>query len=126
MQDKRIDIFKILKQEGKLEKVLIYPAIIQETDPYEHTTSTSFLNPISIDALVRQISTEALAWKYYGLIPTESKEICCEKKWKDTIKLASKIQIGNQTYKCYHDDQKGFGIIERQDYLVVILERKNT
>jgi len=126
MQDKRINIFQILKQEGKLEKVLIYPAVETVVDPYEKNTTNTMLNPISIDALVRQISTEALAWKYYGLIPTESKEICCEKKWKDTIKLASKIKIGNDYYKCYHDDQKGFGIIERQDYLVVILERKNT
>jgi hypothetical protein len=123
--DKRINLFGLLRAEGKLEKVLIYPAIEVENDPYEHTHSTSLLNPIPIDALVRQISQEALTWKYYGLIPSESKEICCEKKWENTIKLASQIKIGNEFFKCYHDDQKGFGIIKRQDYIVCIMARKN-
>jgi hypothetical protein len=125
MQDKRIDLFGLLKQEGKLSKILVYPAIEEVDDPYTHTTKKTFLNPITVEALVRNISTEALTWKYYGLIPAESKEIICEKRWKETIKSASKIQIDDELYKCYHDDVKGFGILTRQDYIVVVLELKN-
>jgi len=123
--DRRINIFQLLKNEGRLEKVLVFPAIKREDDPTEHTTSKTLLNPIAIEALVRNVSTEALAWHYYGLIPSESKEIIVEKKYKELLKLAEKIQIGDDFYKCFHDDQKGFGVLSRQEYIVVILELKN-
>jgi hypothetical protein len=123
--EKRINIFEILNSEGKLSKVFIYPAYETVSDPYEKNRTTNFLNPLSIKALVRQISTEALSWKYYGNIPIGSKEIICEKKWKETIKNSFKIKIEEDYYKCYRDDKKGFGIIEREDYIVVILEKKN-
>lgn len=122
--EKRLNIFDILKLEGKLIKVLIYSARETEDDPYEHTKSLSFLNPITIKASVRNISTEALAWKYYGNIPIGSKELICEKKYKNSLLIADKIQIGSDFFKCYKDDQKGFGIIEKEDYLIVILELK--
>lgn len=122
--DKRIDIFSILKNEGKLSKILIYSAKDTEDDPYEHTTTKTFLNPIAIDALVRDLTPESLVWKYFGQIPMGSKEIICEKKYIDTLKTADKIKIGTEYYNVRKDDSKGWKIQTRQDYIIVVAELK--
>ncbi|HUW89202.1 MAG TPA: hypothetical protein VMV43_01645 [Candidatus Nanopelagicaceae bacterium] len=122
--DKRIDIFSLLRNEGKLEKVIIFPGVSVENDPVEHTVDTTFLNPITIDALIRDVSSEALIWRYYGLIPSESKEILVEKQHTNLFRIGKKIKIRNNYYKTYRDESKGFAIKERGDYTVVILERK--
>ncbi len=122
--DNRVDIFRILRQEGKLSKVLVYSAKDIEDDPYEHTSTKTFLNPIAIDALVQQISQEALRWKYIGQLPQDSVQIICELKHENTIKTADKIKIGEDYYKCYKDSN-GFKILKRNDYLIIVLERKN-
>jgi len=123
--DKRINIFDLLKNEGKLDKILVYPSVKVENDPYEKTKDITFLNPLTILGYVRNVSTEALTWKYYGNMPIGSKEILCEKKYKTLLTTADKIKIGDEFFKVYHDDSKGFGIISRADYLVVILKLKN-
>ena len=125
MPDNRINIFQILKNEGKLTKALIYPATSRESDPYEHTKVESFLNPIAIDVLVQQISFEALKWKFFGQIPQNSIQIICELRHEHLLKVADKIQIGDQIYKCYKDDSRGFMILKRFDYLIAILETKS-
>jgi hypothetical protein len=124
MSDNRINIFQILKNEGKLVKALLYPAISKNDDPYEHTKVEGFLNPIAIDVLFQQISFEALKWKFFGQIPQNSVQIICELKHEHLLKVADKIQIGEQIYKCYKDDSKGFMILKRFDYIVAILETK--
>ena len=124
MSDKRIDIFKLLEQENRLTKVLIYPAQEVENDPTERTKDEKLLNPITIKALIQQISFESLKWKYYGQIPQDSIQIICELKYENLLKLANKIQIGDNYYKCFKDDN-GFRILKRNDYLICILERKN-
>ena len=120
--DKRIDIFSLLKNEGKLSKVLVYSAKDTVDDPYEHTSTKTFLNPIAIDALVRDITPESLVWKYFGQIPMGSKEIICEKRHIDTLKTADKIKIGVDYYSVRKDDSKGWKIQTRQDYIIVVAE----
>ena len=120
--DKRINIFQILKQEDKLTKIFIYSAQEITNDPYEKTTSKTFMNPVPIDALVRDISPESLVWKYFGQISMGSKEIICEKRYINTLKTADKIKIGNNYFKVRKDDSRGWAIQERQDYIVVVLE----
>jgi hypothetical protein len=122
--DKRINLFGLLKQEKQLTKILVYCAKETVDDPYEKTTTKSFLNPVAIDALVRDISPEALVWKYYGNIPMGSKELICEKRHINTLKSADKIKIGDNYYKTRKDDSKGFSIIERNDYIIVVVELK--
>jgi hypothetical protein len=122
--DNRIDIFKLLKQEGKLSKILIYSAKDTIDDPYEKTSTKTFLNPIPIDVLVRDLTPESLVWKYFGQIPMGSKEIICEKKYTETLKTADKIKIGTDYYSVRKDDSKGWKIQTRQDYIIVVAELK--
>ena len=125
MSEKRINLFNLLRNEGRLETLHVYAAKETVLDPYEKNRSKNYLNPLPIKALIRNISVEALKWSYYGNIPIGSKEIICEKKYKSLLLTADKIKIGENYFKCYHDDQKGFGMIERQDYCIFILELKN-
>jgi len=124
MSEKRVDIFNLLKNEGRLETLLVYSAQEITLDPYEHNTEKKFNNPLPIKGLIRDISAEALKWSYYGNIPIGSKEIICQKKYKSLLLAANKIKIGEDYFKTYHDDQKGFGILQRSDYIVVILAKK--
>ena len=123
--DKRISIFSLLKSEGKLTKVLVYIAQESENDPYEHTKSLSYQQPVAIDALVQQITPTSLRWKYWGQLPQESIQIICELRHENTLKAADKIEVDSKLYKVYKDDSVGFGILKRSEYLIVVLERKN-
>lgn len=124
MADKRVDLFGLLKREGKLQKVLVYVAQDVENDPYEHTKTLNYQQPQPVDALIQQISFEALRWKYWGQIPQDSVQILCEKKYEGLFLAADKIEIDGKSYKVYKNDSAGFGLLRRNDYLVIILERK--
>ena len=122
--EKRIDIFNLLKNEGKLETLHVYSAKEIQDDPYEKTRVKTFLNPLPIKGLIRQVSFEALHWKYYGNIPVGSIEVIAEKKYLTLFRTADKIKYGDNFYKCWKNDSRGFAILERQDYVVVILAKK--
>ena len=122
--DKRLDLFKILEQQDKLTKVIIYPAVETIADPYENNKTLSYLNPITIKAYVATIKPESLRWKYVGQLPSESVEILCEIKYDNLLRIADKIQIGDNYYKCYKDDAQNFSIVKRENYIKVVLERK--
>jgi hypothetical protein len=123
--DRRVDLLKILSDEGKLTKVLLYPAVETETDPFEHTKANTFLNPIIIKAYVTQLSFESLKWKYTGMIPAGSVQMICDVKYEGIVKLADKIKIGENYYKTWKDDSENFMVMKRDNYLVVILGLKN-
>ena len=123
--EKRVNIFKILRDEKKLSKILIYPGKEIVLDPFEKNKGITLGQYLTIEALVRDISPEALVWKYYGQIPMGSKELICQKKYKLTLLAADKIQIGEKFYKTRKDDSKGFAMLERQDYIIVFVELKN-
>jgi len=122
--EKKVNIWKILKNDKKLTKVLVFPAQETVVDPYEKNKSLSMGQYLTIEALVRDVSVSALTWKYYGQMPIGSKEIICQKKYKTTMLASDKIQIGTDEYKVRKDDSKGFAILERMDYIVIIVELK--
>jgi len=124
MFEKRINLFNLFKNEGKLEILYVYQTREVENDPFEHTKTNIYTNPLPIKGLVRQVSFEALHWKYYGQIPVGSIEVIAEKKYLTHFRTAEKIKYGENYYKCYKDDAQGFAILERPDYVVVILAKK--
>jgi hypothetical protein len=124
MSEKRIDLFNLLRNEGKLETLLVYSAQEVTLDPYERNTEKKFNNPLPIKGLIRQVSYEALHWKYFGLIPVGSIEVIAEKKYLTLFRTADKIKYDDNYYSCWKDDSKGFAILERPDYIVVVLAKK--
>jgi hypothetical protein len=123
--DKRVSIFKILKNEDKLSTLHVYAAKEIINDPYEKNKTNTYSNPLPIKAFVQQISFEALRWKYTGLLPSKSIQVIAEKKYITLFKTADKIIYNNDSYKCWKDDSKNFMILERSDYIIVILGLKN-
>ncbi len=118
-----IDIFDIMKNAGQLTKLVIYPARQRETDPYEHTTEEVLLPSIIIKAIVSDESFGGLRYKYFGEIPAGSKKCIIEKKYLNLLKNCRKIMINDEEYTVYRDADKNFQILEKQDYLLVILAR---
>jgi hypothetical protein len=124
MSEKRIDLFNLFRNEGILSTLYVYPATEVQIDPYEKNTEKNYLNPLPIKGLIRQVSFEALHWKYYGQIPVGSIEVIAEKKYLTLLRTADKIKYSDKYFKCYKDDSNGFAILERPDYVVIILEKK--
>jgi hypothetical protein len=123
--DNRFDLFKILKTEGKLQTILVYPATERINDIYEKTVDKTYLNPLPVEALIQQIGFSSLHYKYWGEIPVGSIQIITEKKNKSLMLLAQKIEYNNNTYAIYKDASKNFQYIERPDYCVFILGLQN-
>jgi hypothetical protein len=124
MSEKRVDIFNLLKVEGKLETLHVYAAKETQVDPYEKNKSLTYSNPLPIKGLIRQVSFEALHWKYYGEIPVGSIEVIAEKKYLTLFRTADKIKYKEEYFKTWKDDSRGFAILERPDYVIVILAKK--
>jgi hypothetical protein len=124
MIDRRIDLFNLFRNEGKLETLYVYAAKETQVDPYEKNREKSFLNPLPIKGLIRQVSSESLHWKYYGELPVGSIEVIAEIKYKTLFKTADKIKYKDNFYKCFKDDSKGFTILERPDYIIAVLAKK--
>jgi hypothetical protein len=123
--NKQVDIFDLLRKEKKLTKVLVYSAQSVENDPTEHTVTDTLMNAIAIQAYVRQVTPESIVWKYYGNIRSDSLQIICEKRWYETLLVAKKIVIDDIEYKTLYDDTRGFSILKREDYLVLVAVRNN-
>jgi len=108
-----------------IKTIYVYPRIAKENDPYEHTKDESFLEATPIkNAIVTEIGFGGLKWKYFGEMTVGSKQMLCEKRYLTLLKVAGKIEIDNESYGIYVDADKNFQIISRQDYLLVLLERK--
>jgi hypothetical protein len=118
------DLFNTFKENGHLTTIWLFPAQEVVDDKYEHTTTKTFLNPVPVQGVVKSLSTDSLRWKFTGTLPMGSKQIICQKKYKILFKVAKKIKIGDSFFQTWIDDAKGFGIIEREEYIVVILKAK--
>jgi len=122
-----INLLEIIRNVNpeSIKTIYVYPRYTTIDDPYEKTKSESFLEATPIkDAIVTEIGFGGLKWKYFGQMTVGSKQIICDKKYLTLLKVAGKIEIDNETYGIYVDADKAFQIISRQDYLLVLLERK--
>ena len=125
LSNKCLDIFAILRKQGQLSSIKLYPISEIQNDPYEKTKDIVYLNPVTIKALIQQISFSALKWKFWGQLPSGSIQIICDIKYYNLFLTAGKIEYEGNMYYVYHDDSKHFGILKRAEYIVVVLERKS-
>jgi len=100
----------------------VYPAIETENDPTEHTVDVTYLNPIPVEIIYRDMSLSSIKWSYEGQIKLGSKEILCDLNWESLLKICKRIVIDDEDYKTYKDAQ-GFGILKRKSYIICILEK---
>jgi hypothetical protein len=87
---------RLFKQRG--QKILVYVSVQQETDPYEHTSTSVFLNPVPVDAIVSDLMPSQIMWKMPGLGTSQAKELFIPKDKKDVILVSAKIEIDGEIY----------------------------
>jgi len=120
----KVDIFDILKNEGLLEKIEIYPGKETQATNYD-SSSTTMYNPITIKGLVSEISQSSLKWKYFGNLAVGSVQVIIEKRYKSLMLAGRQIKIRDNYYSVHTDDSKNFTYQEKKDYIVFILGLKN-
>ena len=82
----------------KSRTIRIYLGVEVETDPYEHTTETTMLNPLPIKAIVTDLTASSAQWKLAGIVVDKAKEIIIEKKYESLLLKSQKIKVDNDYY----------------------------
>ena len=90
------DLFKENSQ-----RILIYMSTEQQIDPFSKEVESTTLNALPIDALISDLSGESISYKTGGIITSNSKEIICEKKHRDLIKMSFKIEVDGEDFVGY-------------------------
>ena len=93
------DLFKENSQS-----ILIYMSTETQIDPFSKEVESTTLNALPIDALISDLSGESMQWKTGGIITSNSKEIVCEKKHKELIKMSYKITVDGEEFVGYKKD----------------------
>ncbi len=120
----RNEILSELKNEPDCNSgiMYVYPAIETEVDPTEHTVELTYLNPIPVEIIYKDMSLSSVKWSYEGQIALGSKEILCDLNWESLLQICHRIVINNEDYKVYKDAQ-GFGMLHRKAYLICVIEK---
>ena len=87
----------IFKEQSKCVK--IYLGTETETDPYEHTIEETLLNPISIKAIITDLTTAKIQWAMPGIISDKAKEIIIRKKDRPKLEASRKLKIGSEYFE---------------------------
>jgi hypothetical protein len=128
---KNIDVIhELLKNNDITEKIqLVFgvPYKDSDYDNYENNEKYTNLAPITIRGIVRQISSESLVWRTYGLAETGSIEIITEKKYKEWFKNCRQIIYDGNKYEVFKEATGGRVLIEsRPNNVIRIILRKRT
>lgn len=83
------------------QSILVYMSTESIIDPFSKEVKDVALNSLPIDAIVTDIAGESMSWKTGGIITIDSKEIICEKKHKELIKMSYKIEVDGEEFVGY-------------------------
>lgn len=96
----------MLKDKNFSTKIYVYMSTKtadDSFDPEEKNYTYTNLNPIVVKAYVREIKPESLVWRQLGIAETGAKEIICEYRDAQKIRLANKIVIDSDEYDVYKE-----------------------
>lgn len=124
-------IHDLLRNSELTKKIDVYFATRSEGDSFDPLTGNyeydiNNLNPITIRAIVTQVSPTQLVYKQYGLSEQGAVEILTEGKYKDLFEQANKIVIDDIEYEVFKKATGGRSVItERANSIIrVVLTRK--
>jgi len=86
------------------QSILIYMSTETQIDPFSKEVENTTLNSLPINAIVSDVSGESISYKTGGIITSNSKEIVCEKKHKELIKMSYKITVDGEEFVGYKKD----------------------
>lgn len=130
-----INIFKrnkqindLLKNSNLTTKITIYfstKSVGEDFDSREKNYEYSNLNPQTIKGYVRDIKPESLFWRQIGVSEVGAKEIICEEKYGDWLKIANKIEIDGNEYHVYRENVGNRFLISQMPFklIKVILQK---
>jgi hypothetical protein len=97
---------QILKDRDYNTKVIVYMSTRTEGDdydPYENNKRFSNLNPITVFALVRDITPETAYYKNYGVHQGGVKELICDARFRTAFENANKVVVDGVEYQLFKD-----------------------
>jgi hypothetical protein len=126
---KNQDVVDLIRNSEYNTKIYIYfstKTAGSDYDGEELNYTYTNLNPITIRAIVTDISPEALVWKQYGLQEIGAKEVICEDKYSEWFKKCNKIVIDGDEYSVYKESLGNRVIIQKRPFRLIriILQRK--
>lgn len=126
---KEIDVIHaLLKDADFTEKIRLYfsnKVAGDDFDSYEKNYTLTYLNPVVIRGLVRNVSPEALVWKQYGLSEIGSIEIIVHAKYKTWFTNVAKIEVNGDFYTVFKDGTGGRSIIQdRPNRIIRVILKK--
>lgn len=113
---KRIKELRDLTKRSELtKKVLLYFTRLKTAeegyDGYEENYVSYALNPLTVKAIVVELSPEKVAYKKYGQSKAGSIEIIADIKYTDWFKRCIKIEVDGIEYVTYKDSVGDASII---------------
>lgn len=104
----------VMKVQGEYIKLYLAKETVE--DPFEKNVSLSTLNPISVRAIVEDLTSAQAVWKMPGVKVAKVKDICVEARHRKLLELSSKIEIQGEMYHGWREfgkmqlrDQPGVG-----------------
>jgi hypothetical protein len=91
----------ILKQQGKWLRIYTGKETIQ--DPYEKNVKTVNMNPISIKAVVEDLTSTQAKWKIPGTEISQIKDVIIEYKHKKLLEQSTKIEYNGESYEGWRE-----------------------
>lgn len=94
----------IFRSQG--EWIRIYTGIEEIQDPFEKNVTTTYINPLPIQALVSDFTSTQAMWKMPGVKVSKIKEIFIKSKYRRLIELSSRIEIDGEFYEGWKENGK--------------------
>jgi hypothetical protein len=103
--------------DKEAELIRCYPAITTVTDTLHGTKTVTYLNPITIKALVSDLTMAKVQWALPGVTTSKVKQIIIEAKNENLFQNAYKIEIDNENYIGWKEKGKDQSRKVADDYI---------
>lgn len=108
--------------------IQVYMGVETVDDPFEKNVSKTFLNPLSIRAIVTDLIASQIQWKMPGIKTQKAKDVLAHKKDRALLEQSQRIEIRNsdgitEQYLGWRENGK-MQIREEGEYLRVYLYSK--
>lgn len=120
MSNELDDLFSEISQT-----VLVFIGKEIKDDPEEESKTTTTFNPVPIQAIVTDLTSEQMKWKGFGIETGAGKELLMESKHKTLIQQSQKIVIDNIEYLGWRDNFGQTQIRTDGNYLRIYIYRKS-
>lgn len=91
----------VMKTQGTWLRIYVAKEMIQ--DPYEKDVSVTYMNPISIRAIIEDLTATQAAYKMPGIKVSKIKDILVDVKYRSLLEKSSKIEIKGEFYEGWRE-----------------------